>query len=471
MDIELTRFSNILGRNRSKKAINSFRALAVAALLQSCMLGEPGSGNIPESSEAVKSDESDLQSDEDALYQDVEILAKEVGATPRDVLHAIEFQHRFAQLSDKLRTLFPDLVAGIWMASVPDRVGYVRFVGEAPERAIQLIRNFELSSENPSLGLRANQSGEAQINVLVDGNTPWHVQRLRTRGIIEFLKQEKDVEAAITWYDVERNKIVVELSFDEARRVSDSSWLVRELNGFLQQYSDSQPEAIRSFYEFLPLTVAEIDVSEMREEDRLNFYAGIGGLSMGSSNSLACTSGWASKKIGVGTGVTTAGHCENVTELWHPGGKEDRLQVKLHSWTRNFDGDIAFYTTSGRDKPVFYANDIVKRRVKSKVRDENMIGRRVCTYGRMTRKRTCNHRVVALNQSYFVRLGEKRFLEVGFLAKVTNDGSRKGDSGGGVSFSTSAYGTIVGGTGKNLYFYTIDEAERELGIETLLDNG
>ena len=88
-----------------------------------------------------------------------------------------------------------------------------------------------------------------------------------------------------------------------------------------------------------------------------------------------------------------------------------------------------------------------------------MAGYGVCVYGRSSNSRNCTHTVEAVGVTIVVDS-----ISLGSQARTNKETTIGGDSGGGWSYSTTAWGvhTAIGG-GKS-YFTTIVEAEDALSV-------
>ncbi|MGH9023118.1 MAG: hypothetical protein ACRDV9_08470 [Acidimicrobiia bacterium] len=179
-----------------------------------------------------------------------------------------------------------------------------------------------------------------------------------------------------------------------------------------------------------------------------------------------CTSGWSVYDSTGQTGVTTAGHCDGINAIDHPGhGVHGLTHQREH---RGQWGDVE-WKTSGEIEPArFYATATEVRTVIG-VEPQFAIseGEQVCLYGRSSNNRDCSRRVQNVSQT------------------CTNDGVRNdrlvlmdgdigipGDSGGGWSWANRAYGSHKGNCadvpGREV-FSVADLYDEALGVRVRTD--
>jgi streptogrisin C len=146
-----------------------------------------------------------------------------------------------------------------------------------------------------------------------------------------------------------------------------------------------------------------------------------------------CTSGW-SVTDGVDDGITTAGHCNGIDEIREPGNPDFPLTWQAQHTTTY--GDVEWHTSTHFAPPQFYAASGDLRDVDSvEPRVSITVGEVVCGYGRASNLRVCDE--VLLTS---VTCGTSQRL----VAMENQDVLTNGDSGGGWSFSTEAYGSVKG---------------------------
>lgn len=177
-----------------------------------------------------------------------------------------------------------------------------------------------------------------------------------------------------------------------------------------------------------------------------------------------CTSGF-SVTNGTTTGVTTAGHCTSIDQIQEPG-------VGLHSLThvaehRGQWGDVEWKTSTHFEPAQFYASATDLREVNSvEPRSSITAGESVCVYGRSSNSRNCGLTVYRTSVSCTVN---------GFfndrLVAMNGTATIGGDSGGGWTFGTRAYGSTKGrctfdGASRNVWSVA-DLYDEALGVSVI----
>lgn len=177
-----------------------------------------------------------------------------------------------------------------------------------------------------------------------------------------------------------------------------------------------------------------------------------------------CTSGF-SVTNGSVTGVTTAGHCTGINEIVEPG-------VGVHGLTHRAEhrgqwGDIEWKTSAHIEPAQFYASASDLRQVNSVEPRANLtVGEAICVYGRSSNSRNCGTTVFRTSVSCTVN---------GFfndrLVAMSSSVTIGGDSGGGWTFGTRAYGSTKGrctydGASRNV-FSVADLYDEALGVSVI----
>ena len=176
-----------------------------------------------------------------------------------------------------------------------------------------------------------------------------------------------------------------------------------------------------------------------------------------------CTSGFSVVNGSGVTGVTTAGHCSGIDEIVEPG-------VGVHALTHQAEhrgqwGDVEWKTSAAHVEPAeFYASSTDLRQVNAvEPRASITVGEAICVYGRSSNSRNCSTNVLRTSVSCTVD-GVFNDRLVAMDAAVTVGG----DSGGGWSFGTTAYGSHKGrcsfdGAVRNV-FTVADLFDEALGV-------
>ncbi|HEX7167943.1 MAG TPA: hypothetical protein VF230_13280 [Acidimicrobiales bacterium] len=192
----------------------------------------------------------------------------------------------------------------------------------------------------------------------------------------------------------------------------------------------------------LELTVTDDDV--VSEEHAF------GGMQTGPQG---CTSGWSvfSPFTGV-TGVTLADHC-NETVILEPNSVAWALARQgehTGAW-----GEVEWHTTSHSEPARFYASQSETRRtVALEPRAAISENESVCLYGRASNSRQC---LPVAQVSYACGSMDR-------LVRMGGDVGTDGDSGGGWSSATTAFGSHFGDCANNDVFSVADLYDEALGV-------
>lgn len=162
-----------------------------------------------------------------------------------------------------------------------------------------------------------------------------------------------------------------------------------------------------------------------------------GGMRMrNSGNRNTCTSGWSVVNDSGVTGVTTAGHC-GVDQIVEPGvgtWAASHQDQHIGTW-----GDVEWKSTSHPEPARFYASSSVVRDVTSVAAIFDIfVGDHVCLYGRSSDQRNCSAQVTHVGATCG---------SAGSQVQMSPRVGIGGDSGGGWSLGTTAYGLHKGNCG------------------------
>lgn len=188
-----------------------------------------------------------------------------------------------------------------------------------------------------------------------------------------------------------------------------------------------------------------------------------GGMFLDEDGFFQCTSGWTVRKIAGGErGITGAGHCfaVGVNQIRHP----DIIFHTAFFQNRHEGqwGDIGWWTTGQLEADDFYADQFNNIRDVTAVepRANISIGESICVYGRKSNNRNCQLTV------------ENPNLTCGALQRlVLMNGAVTlgGDSGGGWSTGTKAYGSHMGLCYSKSTFSVADLYDEALGVTVALN--
>lgn len=179
----------------------------------------------------------------------------------------------------------------------------------------------------------------------------------------------------------------------------------------------------------------EITFADLPGRDTTSF----GGMLVTAGGAGACTSGWSVTQIGTGvTGVTTAGHCSGVDGIVHPG--EGTHTFVFQAEHRGTYGDVEWHTTNVAEPDDFYASATIIADVISVEDVASMdLGEWVCQYGRFSDDRDCNLEIA--DTSFQCTIDG---VPNDNLVRMNGKTSTFGDSGGGWSVGSVAYGSQKG---------------------------
>ncbi len=179
-----------------------------------------------------------------------------------------------------------------------------------------------------------------------------------------------------------------------------------------------------------------------------------------------CTSGWpVINNARTLVGITTAGHCDGMNEIDMTccGLTFDLTHQAEHRGTW---GDVEWKTANAFVLPaMFYASETSMRSATSVEPVSGIsVGESVCQYGRSSNVRHCSPDIFSVSVTCtFDGILTQR------LAQTDTDVGIPGDSGGGWSNYTTAYGSHVGNCGVNKEVFSVaDYYDEALGVTVWL---
>lgn len=377
-----------------------------------------------------------FQDDAAARADDIGRLAAETGLSVAEAERAIGFQERFEQWARGLIDRYPDQIAAIWVDPVPAAVGYVRFAGEVPPG---------LAEEAAALDLEVSLQSGPSIS-----SDDW-ARRVRAVALAVKSMGYRDV---VVFHNVSSDRIEVEFKLPDTNRAPTANELAAAATERLQSAGVTGPAADVQARDVRVVVFPGDGPFVVRTHTR-------GGNWMLDDSARECTSGWSVSGPN-GNGVLTAGHCSGINKFEQPGVTPYSAPWKDEEY--GLRGDVEYHTTSHIELAEFYASASTIRDVTSLQATSTMNGKSVCFYGRASNSRTCNHTVTAVD----VVVVDDNGVTVGELARATNDSSQPGDSGGGWSWGTTAFGVQHGyDANGNGYFTMIESAEAALSVTVL----
>lgn len=363
-----------------------------------------------------------------ALRTDIALLAEGKGIPPRAAARAVEFQERFLQYAQKMVADHPDQVSRIWLEPAPKTQGYIEFIREVPKgnppKGVELLGNGRISREHHTL--RAEIAADA----------------LKAKGYVNFL----------TFFDAAAGKIRVEFAVERGApkpKKGDVFDVVRQGIGSYEELAGAAVEVRPS----------DLDVRVIERAGEIyTFDHSRGGNRLLDGGGFECTSGWSVDGPN-GDGIVTAAHCTGLDQFEEPGVTPYGM-----TWRRQErdKGDAEYHTTTHIELAEFYATATSIRDVKSTKATIWMFpGNSVCVYGRSSNIRDCTHDIEATGVTVTFTDG----VTVRKLARASGDSSIGGDSGGGWSWNTKAWGVHSGSNDVDSYFTPIGRVERELDVD------
>ncbi len=201
------------------------------------------------------------------------------------------------------------------------------------------------------------------------------------------------------------------------------------------------------------------------EDDPVAIHHGFshGGMVAASDDFRFCTTGWTVtyqiNQNASSHGVSTAGHCSEVSMIKHDGETHNAWLVREH---RGFLGDMELLSLSqgGPNTADFYASENEVRPVNTiQSVGSIVVGEPLCLYGRASNQRDCSRRVQATSMT--CSFGE--VVVTGNLVQMDGEIGTFGDSGGGWSWGTRAVGSHVGLCGGGSVFTPVALFGRGIG--------
>ncbi|MFI6456539.1 hypothetical protein ACIBF6_33875 [Streptosporangium amethystogenes] len=180
-----------------------------------------------------------------------------------------------------------------------------------------------------------------------------------------------------------------------------------------------------------------------------------------------CTSGWPIIRTAAPAtlGITTAGHCDGMNEIdWTAAGVSYPITPQFQH--RRAYGDVEWHVGPVIPPGGFFASS-TSFRFPTAVEPVSgiSVGESVCQYGRSSNVRHCSPDVDSVSVTC-------TFPPFPFpterLVGTDNNVGIPGDSGGGWSNGTTAYGSHVGDCGPGEVFSSADYYDEALGVSVLL---
>jgi hypothetical protein len=354
---------------------------------------------------------------ETAFAHDAALMAEQVGMSVDEAERAMRFQDSFTIFGmEVLLPRYEDQISGIWSDPAPATRGFVWFVEEVPQ---------EVGSEAATRGL--------DIVFMDGGEISMAEHDLRSDLVAEALI-DAGYRNLLVYPDRKSGTISINLRIPADTYQPDEAEIVALVRDQVAAYQASQGD--RGVLEGRAAEIRPSDIVITVGTDSEPFAepaATRGGNRV--QGASICTSGW-TVNADAGQGIITAAHCTGITTFVETNGAQYPLNF-VGQAPYSF-GDVEYHTSPQQlDFAEFYATAVEIRDV-TLIRARNMmVGQGVCVYGRSSSFRSCAHTVKAVN----VTVNVGGIGPVSKQAWVTgSSGVTQGDSGGGWSTNTWAWG-------------------------------
>ena len=188
-----------------------------------------------------------------------------------------------------------------------------------------------------------------------------------------------------------------------------------------------------------------------------------GGMWMRDDGANLCTSGFTVHNLTTGTtGVTTAGHCAGINQIYHPGdGVHTTSKQAEH---RGAYGDVEWHTTSATEEATFYAaSSTVRAVLYLEARASISVGEQVCQYGRASNYRDCDLDVLDVSIECTIdKVYNNR------LVQMTGKTSSLGDSGGPWFRDYRVFGSQKGWCGSRDAWSVADLYDEAINVQVAI---
>ncbi len=411
---------------------------------------------LPEASaenvEAADQLEIVYQDEATALAADTALLAEQSGNPFDSVDKSVRSKRAFADYAEELSLRYPDQISSIYTNPVPQKGGYIQFVGIVPEEVIREIEERELGDLDFS-----------DVVIAGGGMVPlaqhYHHAELTAEAMADV-----GYRNLVAFYDPIEQVVRVEIKLPEDVDAPSSTQILD-----LVQNRAATEQALGDDGTVTAVTVQDfaLEIVVIRGTGPMVVpESGRGGNWLQDEGVNRCTSGWAVNG-NLGGGIVTAGHCSGLDDLVVPGN--GLLSTQWRRQIYGSGGDVEYHTVSGQVSAEFYANATSVRDVTGIAFTGAMPNGDVCIYGRQTNRRQC----VSVEAVNIIAIDDRN-TRVTNLARTTPISSTDGDSGGGWSYGSTAWGVHHGsGRGDNLnkgYFTPIDQTVAVLNVSILTKN-
>ncbi len=297
--------------------------------------------------------------------------------------------------------------------------------------------------KGPADGLVMELISEAPVEILVADNQPYSFLELEARAsAVHRAVEAQGYRKVVTRTNITGGGVI--------------PVAVGAQEGLSMQAADVLARVPAGLRENVVLTIA--DASGFRDT------AAFGGMWMRDDGANECTSGFTVRDLSAYTtfGVTTAGHCGGINQIYHPGhGTHTTDNQAQH---RGAYGDVEWHTTSAAEDATFYAETTTVRAVLYlEARAAISVGEQVCQYGRASDYRDCDLDVrdVSIECTNDGVYNNR-------LVQMTGITSAKGDSGGPWFRDYRVFGSQKGWCNSRDAWSVADLYDEALGVQVVI---
>lgn len=373
---------------------------------------------------------------------------------PKDrAVSIMDFQEKFGELTQYVLENYQGKIARMHVDPIAKNIGYISFINDVPTDVLQTAMK---------LGLQKSVDIQGGGKITLE-------EKHKLASLVAKSLNKKGYDNLAAYYDVFTETVVVELKIPPQSKTPTEKNILTLIQSDINSYDIAHDLKSTDEHDFkITITQSEepiIEFHDFRGGSRISqFSNGFG---------QQCTSGWTGFRFPSptgpsGYGIMTAGHCTATGQMNFIQNHPVNGSYTLPSW-------IHFFSQSGTDasfhsRPsiagvfnTFHARANEIRNVTSWKLTNSMPGSQVCLYGRSSNNRNCNAFVQAVYLSLFVD-----GVLVNNMARTSTTVSIGGDSGGGWSWNTQAWGinSARDNNGRG-YFVTIQEAQNVLNATIL----
>ncbi|MDJ0766276.1 MAG: hypothetical protein QNJ97_25065 [Myxococcota bacterium] len=349
------------------------------------------------------------QTPEEGLAEDLALVAKAKGWTIEEAAADRKAADEVGRIAEELAKKRPDLFVGSAVSEEPGGVPTLYVKGPAGPDVLDIVKSSEIEinvADRQPFSFMELEARQQKVN-----------RSLEELGYKDYMTFFKLAEAGQI-----RAKVAVEANLPETAFE------------IVQSLPVEQRDYVHLSVSHVPVGVLEHAMGGMRAKD---------------DGVFECTTGWT---VG-GNGVTTAAHCSGINQIDTPGGTTHTFPYQ--SQHKGQWGDVEWHTSSTIEEWKFYANSSSQRWTQQLEARANISeNESICIYGRSSNDRDCSLDVESLSVSC---------LNAQRLVRMDGDATIGGDSGGGWSWNTRAYGSHVGDCSSRNVFSVADLFDEAIG--------